>query len=160
AALQETNMAAVLMSKLSGMISEKNNDAIGPVSRLFPYQNPEGLKPFRTGIESFSHGPNDELRQNAWAALVLMDDGFESAWTKTAKSQAAQSDLLNAIPRLTNPDLRSKAFGGVKAMIENPATPKPVMEGCIRAIVSMSDHQEEAFGELTALIAKKSNIPA
>jgi azurin len=166
---KQTGMVSVLFAeldaegafsgKLAATDSSQTGTTLGSLSRLLPYQNPDQLKPVRRKLATMTTSSDEELRQHAWAALVLTDDGFDSVWNE-AKNPDAQADLLNGIPHLTNPDLRSRAFNRVTPIIEDRAANPAVLRAAIHALVSMSDQHQAAFKILAGLIERKSEVPS
>jgi azurin len=160
AKIRGTNLVAVLIAELQLNLKAgprqmpedpSAQNEIAALARLLPYQVPANLKPFRLTLSDFAHsGVSPELRQTAWAALALADDGFDALWKET-KSEAALADLLNGIPFLTDSAFRAKAYDKVKPMISQP---NPVLRAAIYALVSMNQEPEVTFAALSALIQK------
>src|SRR4030095_13748346 len=82
------------------------------------------LKAERAGVVKLAESANaPEIRQPAWAALAVADDGFDRIWAQAARSPSTLADLLGGIPYLNDPDSRSKAYDRVRPLItEVPAS--------------------------------------
>src|SRR6266568_4930998 len=181
ATTRNTNLVSVLLAELDANVGVKEPEkpatnrrarnarapsASATLARLLPYQYPDKLKAVRGRLADFaSTGASAELRQNAWAALALADGSFDTVWSEAAKSSAALADLLYAIPLLTDPDFRAKAYESVKPLVgqETPAgrvgtagadVPGSIRRAAIRAIVSMNHEQAAVFTALTDLIER------
>lgn len=90
------------------------------VARLLPLQLPEELQPVSARLEALAReGSSTGVRQAAWAAQVLADEGFGSVWTRAAGSARSLADLLGGIPLLPDPELRARAYDRVLPLLSS-----------------------------------------
>jgi glucose/arabinose dehydrogenase/azurin len=95
--------------------------ALAGLARLLPLQAPADLKAARDRIARLTAGGGSpELRQAAWAALALADDGFDRAWQQASRLPATLGEFLNGIPLITDPEFRAKAYARVKPLLTEP----------------------------------------
>jgi azurin len=133
--------------------------ARGSVARLLPQQNPEELKAAAAQLVEFTRSAVPDVRQSAWAGLVLADGSFERKWAQVAKTEGAFADFLESIALLPDQDFRAKAFDQAKALLEK-RSPEPVQQGAIHALVSMHRDYETVFRLLTGLIERNESVRA
>src|SRR5262249_40573961 len=101
--------------------------------------------------------------------LALADGSFDLVWKESSNPRGARADMLNGIPLLPDPDFRKKAYGKVKALLEeiaaghqSPAAEndsKDVRPAAIHALASLNAEQEAVFATLTDLIVKGEAVP-
>jgi glucose/arabinose dehydrogenase/lysophospholipase L1-like esterase/azurin len=155
--------------------SQQNLKHAATLSRLLPLQRPEDLKVVRTQVSDLTSSPVAEIRESAWAGLVLADQGFDTVWNEAIKTEQALSGVLNGIPRLTDPDLRAKAYDRVVALLLIASASRgptadlaridlmergPVLRAAIEALVSMKHEPERVFSLLGGLINQGTEVPA
>ena len=146
--------------------------AAGAVARLLPLQFSAELKQERERLLVLAREAElGEVREAAWAALVLADDGFDLVWQLAADDLTSLGDLLGGIPLLLDPGVRAQAYDRVKPLlVDNPA-PAPearlvvggdgrgaVRRAAIRALVSMNHQPEAVFKELARLVSNGDEV--
>lgn len=113
AAMQKVSPLETLVSML-GPIAANGGGAAADLCRFLLLQPAAGLRSSRAALEKLSVPSNPAiLRQTAIAALILADGGTDAVWPAAAKSPAALSDFLEALPRVSDPALRGSAFDKV-----------------------------------------------
>jgi glucose/arabinose dehydrogenase/azurin len=134
------------------------------LARLLPLQNPGELKAATAELNQLAGASVSEVRQAAWASLILADGSFDSQWSKGSKSEPALVDLLEAIPLLPDQDFRARAFDKAKALLDSrgPATKDAanVQRAAIHALVSMHRDYDALFQLLTDLVQRKESVQA
>ena len=79
-------------------VQKSDATAAGNLARLLPLNRPSDLKSERPRVARLLASASPDIRQPAWAALALADDGFDSVWSQASKSPGALADLLGGIP--------------------------------------------------------------
>jgi azurin len=120
---RKTSRAAELLHTLESL-SRTDAAAAASLARFLPLTLPAELKAERPRVAALvASAKTPEIRQPAWAALAVADDGFDKVWADAAKSPAALADLLGGIPYLNDPDFRARAYERVQPLItEVPAS--------------------------------------
>jgi glucose/arabinose dehydrogenase/azurin len=169
---RQTNLVAVLLMEMDASVGGSNGRAssenepqkVATLARLLPSQFPDKLKENRGRLVEFtSSRHSSELRQNAWAAIVLADGSFEPGWDVAARSPVSLADFLGGIPLLTDPEFRAKAYDRVKPLVESKSSAPPnaeVRRAAIRALVSMNHEPTAVFDALTTLLVAGQQVPA
>ncbi len=115
-----------LAELLSTIESVQKTDAASAASlaRFLPANLSSELKAERPRVAKLlASAKSAQIRQPAYAALAVADDGFDTIWPQAAKSPAALADLLGGIPYLNDPDFRTKAYDRVHPLLtEIPAS--------------------------------------
>lgn len=147
---------------LFGPQLDTDESAQASFAHLLTWQPRDQLKPERERLAKLAldaHAP--DVRQAAWAALVVADNSFDTVWKDAAQTPAAFADLVNGIPFLNDSDLRGKAYDRVLPLLNNPTEPeREVHRAAIRALATMNRNPEAVFAALSALITRGDEVPA
>jgi azurin len=101
-----------------------------------------------------------DVRQAAWAALVVADNSFDTVWKDAAATPGEFADMINGIPFINDSDLRAKAYDRVLPLLNNPSAEREAHRAAIRALATMSRNPEAVFAALAALITRGDEVPA
>lgn len=113
---RKSSRLAELLSAVESLSKTDPASAAG-LARFLPLNASSELKAERARIAKLLSARTAEIRQPAYAALAVGDDGFEKIWPDAAKSPSTLVDLLGGIPYLNDPDFRSKAYDRVLPLI-------------------------------------------
>ncbi|KAB2662032.1 MAG: dehydrogenase [Verrucomicrobia bacterium] len=110
-------------AELLGLAESADAAAAPALGRLLPQQSPKELVGVRDRLAALATGsPRTELREGAWAALAVADDGFDRVWNAAKAKPGMLADLLNGLPTILDTDLRAKPYARLKPLLADPAT--------------------------------------
>jgi glucose/arabinose dehydrogenase/azurin len=114
---RKTTRLAELLATLES-VQKTDPAAAASLARFLPANLSSELKAERPRVAKLlASAKTSEIRQPAYAALAVADDGFDKVWADAAKSPAALADLLGGIPYLNDPEFRGKAYDRVQPLI-------------------------------------------
>jgi glucose/arabinose dehydrogenase/azurin len=114
---RRTTRVAELLTTVES-ISRTDPAAAASLARFLPLNLSSDLKAERPRVAKLvASAKTPEIRQPAWAALAVADDGFDKVWSDAAKSPTALADLLGGIPYLNDPDFRARACDRVQPLL-------------------------------------------
>lgn len=114
---RNTGRVALLLAALEARGRPAPATAAG-IARLLPLQLPEDLAGARARLKEIAHSwPVAEVREAAWASLVLADDSFDRAWSEAEGSVGRLADLVGGIPLMLDPDFRTRAYDRVAPLL-------------------------------------------
>jgi azurin len=137
-------------------------------AHLLTWQPRDQLKPERDRLAKLAVSARaPDVRQAAWAALVMADNSFDKVWDEAQQSRATYTDMLNGIPFLNDSDLRAKAYDRLMAVMGSEFTPPAVDQpsgnelrrATIHALATMNRNPEANFGVLATTIANGEMVP-
>jgi azurin len=156
---QERNQTRVtVLLNAFDALNRKQTASMITLARMFPNQPPAELAAERSRIAKLTDSHSAEVRQSAWAALMIAAGSLDAVWDQAGQS-SAQADLLAGLPLVLDQDLRNAAHARVESLLAGDVEPA-VRLAAIRAAVSMPQHQAATFTALTRLIAKGEQVPA
>jgi len=129
AQLKKMNTVGVLLSAMDATADPAHLTAL---ARLLPMQPVPELLAVRARLLTMAtKDASADVRQPAWAAIATADQSLDAAWAAIPKTPAGLADLLNAIPLIFDPDIRSKAHDKVAPLLapEMPADIVAVAKG-------------------------------
>lgn len=90
------------------------------LSRLLLLQPAAELKASRPALQKLAAGKVPAgVRQSAIAAMIVADGSIDTVWSASAKSPALLADFLDALPRVTDANLRGSAFDKVLPLLSS-----------------------------------------
>lgn len=95
------------------------------------------------------------VRQAAYAALIIGDQAFESAWSLAEKTKNGLLDLLSGVPLIPNPKVRSSLYRSIKPLLHQ-APSLEIREAAILASVALPGREKEIFAVLARFIREGS----
>lgn len=117
AELKGGSQLSALLATLEPM-AKKEGGAIPDLCRMLLLQPVSELKDSREALQKLADGKNGAtVRQTALAALISVEGSIDPAWNEAAKSPAALTDVLSALPLVTDPALRGTAFDKVMPLL-------------------------------------------
>ncbi|HET6250226.1 MAG TPA: plastocyanin/azurin family copper-binding protein [Tepidisphaeraceae bacterium] len=122
AGLKKQGTLAVLLETLQS--TRNNPTSQASLGKLLPMQPADDLKAVRDKLVALAtNGSSPEVRDPAWAAIATADESLDKAWGQVEKSPLELTDLLNGIPYIFDPDIRTKAYAKVMPLLapEMPA---------------------------------------
>ncbi len=145
------NPANALMGLLESLTH--SSPAAVTYARLLPLQPPAELRGLDTRLTALAKaGPDTALRQAAWAARIVAEGDCQKAWIDAASNPAQLADLLNGLPLVYDPDLRSAPYERVSALLRTNA-PDFLKAASMRALVTMPREPEVTFTLLAETMA-------
>ena len=159
---------------LFGPKLDTDETAQASFAHLLTWQPRDQLKSERDRLAKLAVSARaPDVRQAAWAALIIADNSYDTIWKEAEQSPATFADMLNGIPFLNDSDLRSKPYERVLPLLKNPLAPpggaswkledgaeKEIRRAAIRALAGMNRNPEAVFAALAVLIARDEEVPA
>ncbi len=156
--LRHTTASAELLKALARL--DKQGEAAADTSReLFPLllQRPRAeLAALRDSWRGLaSEGQRALTRQIACAAWVAADNSIEPAWAETQDHPTRLADLISSIPLIQQAGLHLDFYSKLEPLVRATGTPE-VRRASMLAMVSLPDHQADAFKTLAGFIATRT----
>ncbi len=139
-------------------------------AHLLTWQQRDALKAARPRLAGLcASAKSPDVRQAAWAALVIADNSFDAVWKDASASDAAFVDMLGGISFMNDADLRAKPVDQVLPLLQTPSRPgggsspdaqKEILRAAIRAVSGMNKKPEAIFAGLAGLIGRGAEVPA
>lgn len=130
---------------------ESGSAVLAELSGMLLQKAPADLAAKRADLEKLAaDSPSAPGRQAAYAALMTADAGVDKAWQALETDPAKFADLLQAIPLLRAPGLRAGLYPRLQPLLAKTDNAE-VRRGAMVAIVSVPDHEIDAFNALAAL---------
>jgi len=160
---KNTSSTSLLIARLNEALERepkgKENSTAAALAALLPYQRAEALAEVRSKLMQFAQSQNGELSTCCWAGIITADGDVSNGWHKASASPAHLANLLNGIPRITSPDLRTKAYPLVEPLVSHQdSADGKVFRAAVTALCSMPDQQQNAFSALTKLIVAQKEV--
>lgn len=134
------------------------------MARLLPMLAGDDLRPARERVERLArNGISAEVRQPAWAALLLADETFDRVWQQASQNPDQFAEMLGAIPLVLDASLRSQAYERVTALVKGDSHAQPmgaVRRAAIRALASIPRDAEKTFALLANLASRGEEVVA
>lgn len=91
--------------------------AAAALGRLLAAESPVEVKALRDRVEALAtRSPYQGVREGAWAALAVSDDGFDRVWSAVSTEPGRLTDLLSSIPLILDPEFRARLRSKVEPM--------------------------------------------
>lgn len=105
---RKSTRVATLLDTLDSLAAT-DPAASAALGRALASESPAEIRPLRDRVESFAtRSPNPTVREGAWAALAVADDGFDKVWAAASTDPRRLTDLLAGIPLILDPEFRAK----------------------------------------------------
>jgi len=131
------------------------------LSQILAGRSTQELAEARPAIEALSRSGRTPLaRQIAYAALVTADASPQQAWQQAAKAAGSLTDLLNALPRIPDAELRAAFHPLVEPLVRGVPSERlgfdltadaTVRPAAIQASTALAGHEAEMFKSLATL---------
>ena len=122
----------------------------------------EELNNARSEIETLiTSGRSKTTRRIAAVALIVAEQGLEASWERAARSEDRLLDLLETIPLISDPRLRSAAYPELeKILTGSRVRGQALRTAAIKALPSIPEREAEALHLLTGLLDSAELAPA
>ncbi len=88
------------------------------LGRMLASESPAEVKAVRARVEALAtQSSNQTVREGAWAALAVADEGFDKVWATVGTHAGRITDLLNGLPLILDPEFRARLRSKVEPMV-------------------------------------------
>jgi putative heme-binding domain-containing protein len=167
--------AAVLLGVIKSLDREKTGGDSGAefdLVRLLTDRNTGQLGSVRTQLEQMATGgQRAATRQLGFVALIAADGNTDNAWKLATESRRALEDLLQAVPIIRDPGLRSSSYSRVEAVLRAYPSPQTsprrgeggngaVRRAAMNALTYMRGREAETVKTLSPFVQNASDRDA
>lgn len=118
---------------------------------LLVMQKPASLAAQRPKLQDLAaSSENEQVKSAAYAALAVADGNADQAWQLASQKSGIQS-LLNGLPWIPDPGLRSAFYDRVKEQVDR-AGDAPAYVAAVEALSAIPGHEEDEFKTLAQII--------
>ena len=104
---------------------------------------------------------NKTTRHIANVALIVADQGVEASWERAARSEDSLLDLLETIPSISDPRLRSAMYPKLEEILAGPPVRgAAIRSAAIKALPSIPGREVAALHLLTGFLGSAESAPA
>ncbi len=111
------------VTRVAALLDALDDPATDPASasalgRMLASESPAEVKTLRARVQAAAEGSGHQgVREGAWAALALADDGFDAVWAAAGADPRKVVDVLNGLPLILDPAFRAKLQSQVVPMV-------------------------------------------
>ncbi|MPZ17960.1 MAG: hypothetical protein GEV06_08620 [Luteitalea sp.] len=144
-------------------------DVSDELIRMLLAADAAALVPIRPRLEQLAlQGKSDNVRQGAFAAIVLADESVERAWQLASASSQSRIDLLEGTSMLQDQRLLASSYPHITKLLNEQSASGGSSSGAatnvrasaIRALSHVPGHDAEIFSRLAGLIRDGSDQAA
>lgn len=166
--LAQRNSTSHIAELLQAIRRVDEGDATDPQSVLtdlggmLASRSVDELRSARGEIEALvTSARKKTTRRIASVALIVAEQGVEAAWERAARSEESLLDLLETIPLISDPRLRSAVYPKLEEILTSRRMPGTALRSAaIKALPSIPGRQVEALHLLTGFLASAELAPA
>ena len=166
--LAQRNSTSHIAELLQAIRRVDEGDATDPQSVLtdlggmLASRSVDELRSARGEIEALvTSARKKTTRRIGSVALIVAEQGVEAAWERAARSEDSLLDLLETIPLISDPRLRSAVYPKLEEILTSRRMPGTALRSAaIKALPSIPGRQVEALHLLTGFLASAELAPA
>ncbi len=121
----------------------------------------EELQGARREIDALAESArNNVTRRMAGVAVLLAEQDVNAAWERATQSEGALLDLIESIPMISDPRLRSALYTGLEQILADPVRSAAIHAAALTALPSIPGREVESLRLLTGFMGSADPGPA